>query len=92
METDEFEWDDTKAASNFDKHGITFAEATFVFDDPRIIEDVDISVLYDEVRYKSIGWSGQRLLAVIYTERVPSKRIISAREARKHERDDYKKS
>lgn len=32
---DDFEWDEKKAASNFRKHGITFEEATFAFDDPR---------------------------------------------------------
>jgi uncharacterized DUF497 family protein len=29
-----FEWDDKKAASNRRKHGITFDDATQVFDDP----------------------------------------------------------
>lgn len=27
----EFEWDKTKAQSNFEKHGVTFEEATEVF-------------------------------------------------------------
>ena len=35
MQTDDFEWDDVKAALNFDKHGISFEEATFAFDDPK---------------------------------------------------------
>ena len=29
-----FEWDPTKAASNFFKHGVSFNEAMTVFDDP----------------------------------------------------------
>jgi uncharacterized DUF497 family protein len=29
-----FEWDDKKAARNLAKHGVTFAEAQEVFDDP----------------------------------------------------------
>jgi hypothetical protein len=30
----EFEWDGNKAQSNFEKHGVTFEEATEVFFDP----------------------------------------------------------
>ena len=30
----EFEWDAVKAASNLDKHGVSFAEAMSVFGDP----------------------------------------------------------
>lgn len=29
-----FEWDDTKAANNIKKHGVTFNEASTVFGDP----------------------------------------------------------
>ena len=29
-----FEWDELKAAANFAKHGITFADASTVFNDP----------------------------------------------------------
>ena len=31
----EFEWDVVKAATNLDKHGVSFAEAMTVFGDPR---------------------------------------------------------
>lgn len=30
----EFEWDVAKAESNFERHGVSFAEATTVFGDP----------------------------------------------------------
>ncbi|MDQ3256767.1 MAG: BrnT family toxin, partial [Acidobacteriota bacterium] len=33
-----FEWDDAKAISNVEKHGITFGEATEVFYDPNALE------------------------------------------------------
>jgi uncharacterized DUF497 family protein len=33
MRDDDFEWDDAKAASNLDKHGISFIVAQRVFDD-----------------------------------------------------------
>ncbi len=89
MQTDEFEWDYGKASSNLVRHGVSFEEATFAFDDPDGFEEMDVSVAYDEHRFKWIGWNGQRLLSVIYTDRGTRKRIISAREADKHEQADY---
>ena len=92
MQTDEFEWDDAKAALNFDKHRISFEEATFAFDDPDGVEDMDETASYDEHRFKWLGSDGQRLLAVIYTDRNSRKRIISAREADDDEQADYDQS
>ena len=40
MQTDEFEWDDAKATSNYLKHAVTFAEATFAFDDDYALEEI----------------------------------------------------
>jgi hypothetical protein len=37
----EFEWDAAKAAANLAKHGIDFADAMGVFDDPRMISIAD---------------------------------------------------
>ena len=89
METDEFVWDDAKAASNLSKHRITFEEATFAFDDTHAYEEDDDSARYGEIRSKWIGSSGQRLLVVIYTQRGRRIRIISAREADAHEHAVY---
>lgn len=89
MQTDDFEWDDVKATLNFDKHGISFEEATFAFDDPNGIDIIDASERYDEVRFKLIATDGQRLLAVIYKDREPRFRIISAREANADEQARY---
>ena len=92
MQTGDFEWDDEKAASNFIKHGVSFEDATFVFDDPDGFDDLDHSVPYAEYRFKWIGWDGQRLLAVIYTDRGSRKRIVSAREAENDEQSAYHQS
>ena len=89
MQTDDFEWDNAKAARNFEKHRISFEEATFAFDDRHGIDIIDDSERYAEVRFKLIASDGQKLLAVIYTERVPRLRIISAREADAHEQVRY---
>ena len=89
METDDFEWDDDKAASNATKHGITFEMATLAFDDPFAIEDFDIDDSTDEPRERLIGMAEELLLFVVYTFRYQRRRIISARLATPRERRQY---
>lgn len=87
-----FQWDPRKAASNRAKHGISFEEAATVFGDPlgRIVDDPRHSD--GEQRYVLLGYSGgQRLVAVMFTERGEEIRIISARPATRRERRDYEK-
>jgi uncharacterized DUF497 family protein len=86
----EFEWDPPKDAANFTKHGVSFEEATTVFGDPlgRIIKDPRHSD--DEERLVLLGLSkSQRLLAVMFTERRETIRIISARQVTRSERKNY---
>jgi len=86
----EFEWDQSKAASNLSKHGVTFDEAITVFHDPLYLDFFDPDHSYDEYRYIIIGQSSnKRLLIVSYTEYGERVRIISAREATRKERKDY---
>ncbi len=87
MQDDKFEWDDTKADSNRRKHGVTFDEARSVFADLSAIDEIDDDP--DEERWKRTGEGNGRLLTVIYVERRPRIRIISARKATQHEQDDY---
>jgi uncharacterized protein len=76
-----FEWNEDKAKSNLVKHGISFDEATTVFDDSlaRIFDDELHST--DEKREIIIGHSiNNRLLVVCFAERPDERiRIISAR-------------
>ena len=91
--TPEFEWDLKKAKENLKNHGVTFEEALTVFADPlgRIFDDPDHSE--NERRELIIGHSAsQRLLVVSFTEREPRTRIIGAREATAHERQDYEQN
>jgi len=86
----EFEWDAVKAASNLDKHGVSFAEAITVFGDPleMTIPDPDHSL--EEFRFVSMGHSATgRVLVVAYTEREGRVRVISARAATPTERRRY---
>lgn len=86
----EFEWDPEKAAANVKKHGVEFAEAMTIFDDPLELTIVDPDHSEDERRFLSIGLSaGGRLLVVAYTERAGRTRIINAREASSKERKNY---
>ena len=36
-----FEWDDEKAAANLAEHGVSFGEASTVFDDPLYVDFYD---------------------------------------------------
>ena len=84
-----FEYDPRKAQSNWQKHGVSFAEAEFVFFDPLAIHDIDPDSI-DEERFIAVGMgnSGQ-LLVVVYTMRGDSIRLISARRARRREAEAY---
>jgi uncharacterized DUF497 family protein len=83
-------WDETKNAENKLKHKIGFEDAQFVFADPDRIERIDRSESNSsgETRWQTIGRVGS-LLFVVYTERGKETRLVTAREAEKHERRSY---
>ncbi|MBN7805010.1 BrnT family toxin [Agrobacterium rosae] len=85
----DFDWDEQKATTNFLKHGVSFADACAVFDDPFAIDIEDRSINYGEVRRRIIGIGHNRYLTVIYTERGDIIRLISARKATRLERREY---
>jgi uncharacterized protein len=89
MADDAFEWDTTKAAENYAKHGVSFETAVEIFRDPFGVERPDDREDYGEDRYILIGAATGAILTVVYTERNGRIRIISARRATKHEQDDY---
>jgi uncharacterized DUF497 family protein len=83
----DFEWDDEKALSNVDKHGVSFPEATTVFADPAAVYLDDGS---GTDRMVVVGTSlRDRVLYVVHVERGRRDRIISARPATHAERDVY---
>jgi len=89
-----FEWDEDKAKSNWIKHGVSFDEASTVFDDSlaRIFDDELHST--DERREIIIGHSiNNRLLVVCFTERPNERiRIINARLHTPKERIAYEEN
>lgn len=89
MISEEFEWDDNKAAANFAKHGVRFETARGIFRDPFAVEFRDRREAYGEERYIIIGMAHGRLLFVAYTMRGEIIRIISARAAEPFEKRYY---
>ena len=87
MRDADFEWDDVKAARNAIKHGVSFDMAREAFDDVNSIEEADPDP--DEDRWQLTGRTRSGLLIVIYVERGPLIRIISARKATAHEQARY---
>ncbi len=86
----DYEWDEAKARSNLEKHGVSFEDASSVFADPLYIDFYDPEHSIEEHRYLIIGTSGSgRLLIVSYTEREDVVRLISAREVTSAERKAY---
>lgn len=86
----EFEWDPPKAAENARKHGVTFTEAGTVFGDALASYFADPDHSLDEERLVAVGRSvAGRVLVVMFTERPPAVRLISARPATRRERDAY---
>ena len=86
----DFEWDDAKAESNAEKHGVSFAEAMTIFADTLSVTGYDPRHSDEEDRFLTMGMSVDgRLLLVSHTDRADAVRIISAREASRHERKDY---
>jgi len=89
MIDDVFEWSDDKAAANWRDHGVFFEQAVKVFCDPFALEAIDDRENYGEERINRIGMCEGVILHVTYTERGERIRLISARQAEKHEQDDY---
>lgn len=86
-----FTWDDNKARVNLQKHGISFEEASTVFDDANAILFDDPDHSEDEDRFLLLGNSAQsNLLIVCHCYRAGEMiRIISARKATRNERLQY---
>ena len=87
-----FEWDSSKAQLNFSKHGISFEEALTIFGDPLSITSPDPDHSEEEAPWISIGVSTNfKTIVVVHTDRAETLRIISARLAKKRERECYER-
>ena len=87
------EWDENKNRTNIRKHGIDFAAASEVFDDPLSLTIPDREIGGEE-RFRTVGAALNGIVVVAHTLRVISRnddlvRIISARYATSSERREY---
>ena len=86
----QFEWDPEKARINKQKHGIPFHEAATVFADTLSVTFPDSAHSVGEERYITIGMSEfGKVLVISHIESGDTIRIISARQATRHERKYY---
>lgn len=85
-----FQWDIQKDKVNVCKHGVSFADAVAVLEDEYAITITDEDSDPAEQRFVTLGMDTlARLLVVVYTYRREDIRIISARRAEPHEREQY---
>ena len=83
-----FQWDAVKARANLRKHGVDFADAVGVFDDPLALTARDSALTED--RMLSLGRDVLgRVIVVNWTWRDRDIRLISARRATPRERRRY---
>lgn len=83
-----FQWDTVKARRNLQKHGVDFADAVGVFEDPQAITQEDHHP--GEERLLTLGLDrALRILVVSWLWRGEGIRIISARRATARERRQY---
>lgn len=86
--TDDADWDPRKAAANLKKHGVDFADAATVLHDEQAITVRDDETA--EERYVAIGMDALgNVLVLVYTWRDDRPRLISARQAKPQEREQY---
>jgi uncharacterized protein len=85
----QIEWDKAKNLENIRKHQIDFADVSELFDRPMLIEPDD-RFDYGEDRWAGIGFLGNGIAVVVWTERRSDViRIISARRANRYERQRF---
>ena len=83
-------WDPKKASFNFAKHGVMFADAATVLDDPCALTIEDRR--YNEERFVTVGSDAfGRVLVVVYTypPNLDAVRLISARRSTASEKKHY---
>jgi len=89
-----YEWDDAKNNANIIKHGISFQEASEIFNDPMMVSKLDLRYTYGEERWFSVGVTKKGMITMVVNlvfdeHQEPIIRIISARKATPKEVQNY---
>jgi len=87
----EFEWDEAKRERNRAKHAIDFIGAHTIWEE-KYLDPYSERLVAGETRNMALGTmtGDETIIAVVYVWRNGVRLIISARRARRHEREDYK--
>ena len=81
-------WDERKRRANLKRHGLDFADAWTVFAGAMVLIEDDRED-YGEQRLLGIGLLEVLVVVVVPTEGNGKIRVISMREAERHEKDRY---
>ena len=81
-----FEWDEDKRKLTLEKHGLDFLDAAEVFAEGHLVLTARSDI---EQRRIAIGPVNGVAIAVVFTMRGETIRIITARRARRNEREAY---
>lgn len=84
----EFEWDEAKRLTNLAKHGLDFVGAKEIWRGD-VLELPSSQDSHGEERHLAYGLVGGRVITVVFTRRHNRIRLISARRARRYEREAY---
>lgn len=84
----EFAWDEAKAASNLQKHDVSFSEAGTVFNDPYAITYDDPDHSSQEDRFITLGYSQENRLLDSFTHRASRNDAPYQRPARRTTREE----
>jgi len=85
-----FSWHDEKRQINLKKHGLDFAEAHKAFEGPTFTFE-DHRLDYGEQRFVTMGLLNE-VVVIVHTETENEIRIISMRQANRHEQELYFKN
>ncbi|WP_306005806.1 BrnT family toxin [Aquicoccus porphyridii] len=81
-----FEWDEEKRRLVLQKHGIDFLDAVEIFETDYLCLSGRSDI---EIREIAVGYLNGSYLAVVFTMRGETIRIITVRKARRDERETY---
>ena len=88
MHERKFQWDENKRNVVIAKHAIDFVDTVEIFAGRHLVLPAKSEV---EARQKAIAPLGPKMICVIFTVRGDTTRIITARVARRNEREGYEK-
>lgn len=86
-----YEFDPVKDEMNFDKHGLSLADADGFEWEAAVVRE-DTRKRYAEPRFEAKGYIGDRLHVMVYCLRADAVRVISLRKANSREVNDYAKT